>query len=179
MSVFVACVFFLNASQQHNLLPIAEEFGIEMCRALLGVYVYTGEDCNSAFKGKGKQRAINILQRYPQYVEVFAKLGDSWDIDRDIYHALEKFTCHFYGLPSFNTVDEARLFKLRTMCGNKNKITKKCKLDLYRLPPCKRSLYPHIKRVNFQTGRLKLSHVKIPEMPSTRPWLVDLRGWTT
>ena len=100
---------------------------------------------------------------------------------------LEKFTCHFYGLPRFNKVNKARLFKLRTMFGNKNKMTCKCKLDIYWLPPCKRSLYPHIKRVNFQTGRLKLSHVKIPEIPSPAPdhgWLISEDGllepqWTS
>ena len=60
-------IIFLGKNRKKiDLLPIAEELGIEMCKALLGVYVYTGEDCNSAFKGKGKQRAINLVQRYPQ-----------------------------------------------------------------------------------------------------------------
>lgn len=152
-----------------NLLPIAEELGLEMCKALLGVYVFTGEDCNCAFKGKGKTRAIKLLQTNPEYLDVFAKLGESWEVEREIYTGLEKFTCHLYGLPRFNKVNKARLFKLKSMCGNKNKISSKCKSDLHRLPPCKRSLYPHIKRVNYQTGRLKRSHIKIPDIPCPAP----------
>ena len=60
-------IIFLGKNRRKiDLLPIAQKLGIEMCKALLGVYVYTGEDGNSAFKGKGKQRAINLVQRYPQ-----------------------------------------------------------------------------------------------------------------
>ena len=116
-----------------------------------------------------------------------SSLGDNWAVDTEICKGLEKFTCHLYGLPRFNKVNKARLFKLRTMCGNKNKITRKSKIYLYRLPPCKLSLYPHINRENFQTGRLKLSHVKCPQVPSPSPdhgWLISEDGllepqWTS
>ena len=57
----------------------------------LGRSVYSGEDFNSAFKGKGKQCAINLVKRYPQLVEVFSKRGDSWNMDRDIYNVLANF----------------------------------------------------------------------------------------
>ena len=150
-----------------------------MCKALLGVYVFTGEDCNSAFKGKGKTKAIKLLQSNPEYLEIFAKLGESWEVGKDVYTGLEKFTCHLYGLPRFSKVNKARLFKLKAMCGNKRKINRKCKVELYRLPPCKRSLYPHIRRVNYQLGRLKRSHIKIPEIPSPAPehgWLISDDG---
>ena len=61
------------------------------------------------------------------------------------------------------------------MCGNRKKIRRKCRIHLYRLPSGKRSLYWHIKRVNYQTARLKRSHIKIPEIPSPAP----VHEWVT
>ena len=102
-------------------------------------------------------RAIKLLQSNPEYLGVFAKLGESWEVDSDVYDGLEKFTCHLYGLPRFRKVNKARLFKLKAMCGNK------------------RSLYPHIRRVNYQVARLKRSHIKVPVIPFPAP---D-HGWVT
>ena len=150
-----------------------------MCAALLGVYVFTGEDCNSAFKGKGKKRAIQLVQSNTDYLRVFAKLGDSWSATRSEYRELEKFVCALYGLPRFSKVNKARAFKLKAMCGNKKTISRKHRVDLYRLPPCKNSLKPHVDRVIFQLKRLKLSNVKKPDIPNPAPdhgWIVSESG---
>ena len=37
-----------------NVTELAKSFEPEYCTTLLGLYVFSGEDCTSAFKGKGK-----------------------------------------------------------------------------------------------------------------------------
>ena len=40
-----------------NVSELAERKGAEYCTAILGLYVFTGEDATSAFKGKGKEKS--------------------------------------------------------------------------------------------------------------------------
>ena len=54
-----------------NISELANEFGKEWCAALLGFYVFTGEDCTSAFKGKGKVAPLKLLQRNPKFHKTF------------------------------------------------------------------------------------------------------------
>ena len=42
---------------------------------VLEFYYYTGEDCTSAFKGKGKVGPLKKLQKNPRYLKTFQNLG--------------------------------------------------------------------------------------------------------
>ena len=79
-----------------ELLQISKKLGEKMCTALLGVYVYTGEDCNASFKNKGKVKAIKILEASPEYIDAFSKLGEEWEVSDDVVRSMEKFTCELY-----------------------------------------------------------------------------------
>ena len=46
-----------------NISELASGFGQEFCTVLLAFYVFTGEDTNSAFKGKGKITPLKKIQR--------------------------------------------------------------------------------------------------------------------
>ena len=54
-----------------NVTELAESLGSEYCCTLLGYYVYTGEDCTSAFKGKGKVGPLKKLQKNPKFQKAF------------------------------------------------------------------------------------------------------------
>ena len=54
-----------------NISELAESKGAEYCTALLGLYVFTGEDVTSAFKGKGKVGPLKKLQKTPRYHDTF------------------------------------------------------------------------------------------------------------
>ena len=54
-----------------NISEMASELGKNWCSTLLGFYVYSGEDCTSAFKGKGKVAPLKKLQKNPKYHEAF------------------------------------------------------------------------------------------------------------
>ena len=56
-----------------NVTELGESLGREYCSTLLGFYVYSGEDCTSAFKGKGKVTPLKKLQKNPKY-----HLGFRW-----------------------------------------------------------------------------------------------------
>jgi hypothetical protein len=54
-----------------NVSELAESKGSDYCTTLLGLYVFTGEDVTSAFKGKGKVGPLKKLQSHPKYHESF------------------------------------------------------------------------------------------------------------
>ncbi|KAI9541765.1 hypothetical protein NQZ68_027129 [Dissostichus eleginoides] len=106
------------------LLPL-ESLGEDCCATLLGFHVFSGEDCTSAFKGKGK---------------AFSQLGDNWNVKPEVLKQLEQFTCLIYGESRESSVDAVRAKLLRKMVGSK--------VDLARLPPCYDALKPHVQRLN-------------------------------
>ena len=52
-----------NRTRLHQ--KIATAIGSELCEALIGLHAYTGFDTMSAFAGKGKLRALQILKKRP------------------------------------------------------------------------------------------------------------------
>ena len=54
-----------------NVSELSESKGAEYCTTLLGLYVFTGEDVTSAFKGKGKVGPLKKLQNHPRYHDAF------------------------------------------------------------------------------------------------------------
>ena len=46
---------------------LAERKGAEYCTAILGLYVFTGEDATSAFKGKGKVGPLKKLHNHQAF----------------------------------------------------------------------------------------------------------------
>ena len=54
-----------------NVIEIAEMKGADYCTMILGLYVFTGEDVTSAFKGNGKVGPIKKLQSHHKYHAAF------------------------------------------------------------------------------------------------------------
>lgn len=54
-----------------NVTELAESLGSDYCSTLLGYYVFSGEDCTSAFKGKGKVAPLKKLQKNPKFHTAF------------------------------------------------------------------------------------------------------------
>ena len=61
-----------------NLSELAESLGEDYCATLLGFYVFSGEDCTSAFKGKGKVGPLKKLEKNPRFHKAFRQLGNDW-----------------------------------------------------------------------------------------------------
>ena len=54
-----------------NISELASTLGKEWCTTLLGFYVFTGEGCASAFKGKSKVTPLKKLLKTPRFHKVF------------------------------------------------------------------------------------------------------------
>ena len=54
-----------------NVTDLGRALGRDYCNTLLGYYVFSGEDCTSAFKGKGKVGPLKKLQKNPKYQAAF------------------------------------------------------------------------------------------------------------
>ena len=54
-----------------NVSDLATELGKQWCSTLLGFYVFTGEDCTSTFKGKGKIAPLKKLIKSPMFHNAF------------------------------------------------------------------------------------------------------------
>ncbi len=55
--------------------------------------------------------------------------------------------------------------------GKNNEIQKCSNIDLSKLPPCKRSLVPHCRRVNYRAAQFKCAHLNCPDPPKGHGWI--------
>ena len=152
----------------------AKEFGTEWCKVLLAMYVFTGEDCMSAFKGKGKVTPLKKLMKYPKFHKAFAALGEEWSIPDDVMQSLEEFVCLMYGFVRERSVNTVRFKMLNKMVGEDQTLTAKSKVDLGRLPPSYDSLITHTQRVNHRLACCKRAATPIFERPNPSE---EGQGW--
>uniref|UniRef100_UPI00358EE7FF uncharacterized protein n=1 Tax=Myxine glutinosa TaxID=7769 RepID=UPI00358EE7FF len=157
-----------------NVSELAESLGEDYCATLLGYYVFSGEDCTSAFKGKGKVGPLKKLEKNPRFHKAFSQLGDYWTLKPEALRQLEQFTCLMYGQSRESSVDIVRAKLLRKMVGEDKKLTSKSKVDLARLPPCHSALKPHVQRVNHRVALYKRADEAILEKP--KPY-DEGQGW--
>ena len=64
----------IGVGENHRLINVSEMAktkGREYCTAVLGLYVFTGEDATSAFKGMGKVAPLKKLEKNPKFQSVF------------------------------------------------------------------------------------------------------------
>lgn len=98
----------------------------------------TGEDCTSAFKGKGKVGPLKKLEKNPRFHMAFRQLGDDWDVEPRVAKQLEQFTCMIYNHSRESSVYVTHGKLLRKMVGENEKFTSKSKVDCLHasLPIC-------------------------------------------
>uniref|UniRef100_UPI0035902182 uncharacterized protein isoform X2 n=1 Tax=Myxine glutinosa TaxID=7769 RepID=UPI0035902182 len=160
--------------QPLNLSELAESLGEDYCATLLGFYVFSGEDCTSTFKGKGKVGPLKKLEKNPRFHKAFSQLGDYWTLKPEVLRQLKQFTCLMYGQSRESSVDVIRAKLLRKMVGEDKKLNSKFKVDLARLPPCHSALKPHVQRVNHRVALYKRADEAILEKP--KPY-DEGQGW--
>ena len=155
--------------------------GSPTCAALPSIHAFTGSDFTSSFVRRGKIRPLQLMEKDPEYVNVFASLGKSDQVDEDAMLKIEKFVCSMYGKPSYRDVNKLRydLFKTRYQPKSANKsFAFDDGLDLSLLPPCRDSLQRHILRCNYVALMWKQSHLAYPQLPPATDsgWKLDCSG---
>ena len=151
-----------------NMSQLAEKYYQDHITALLALHAFTGADCTSAFKGKGKVRPIKLLCRNSKFINIFAKIGKKWILDdENVIKGIEEFTCRLYGFgPRVQQVNEAREIKAKHISGSSLDLQPGVTFDLVNFPPCQRVLIQHLKRVNYQVCIWRRAHEQYPEIPS-------------
>ena len=96
-----------------DITQLARSLGNDQATTIMGLYMFTGDDCNSAFRGKGKVGPLKKLQKYPRFQKAFKDLGTDWKVKPGIYEALEEFTCLLYGNTRTKSINEVRLLMLK------------------------------------------------------------------
>lgn len=149
-----------------NVSELAEFLGPEYCSTLLGFYVFSGEDCTSAFKGKGKVNPLKKLQKNPRYQKAFSQLGTAWLVTDELQTEMESFTCTMYGQARMKSVDAVRAKMIKKMVGADQVLDSSSKVDLDRLPPPKVCLIPHVQCANYRVACYKRADQPIVEKPN-------------
>jgi len=85
-----------NKSRIVNISLLVEQLGSQLCRALIGLHIFTGCGSVSSFHGKGKRKAFAIAKESPEYLEAFATLGNLFDLDSVTFEVLQKFVSQLY-----------------------------------------------------------------------------------
>nr|XP_033967869.1 uncharacterized protein LOC117468025 [Pseudochaenichthys georgianus] len=148
-----------------NVTELSESLGPDYCSTLLGFYVFTGEDCTSAFKGKGKVNPLKKLEKTPKLHKAFRQLGADWMVTDELQEEMESFTCIMYGQARMTSVDTVRVKMMRKMVGADKVLDSKSQVDLERLPPPKVCLIPHVQRANYRVAFYKRADKAIIESP--------------
>lgn len=121
----------LDTGKQRGLINISEiatEKGPDYCTALLGIYVFTVEDGNRVFMGKGKIDPLKKLNANRIYHFVFKILEEEWTVSDDICSKIEVITCLMFGYTREKRINVVRAKMLRKMCGEDKQLTIKSKL---------------------------------------------------
>ncbi|GFR91613.1 DNA damage-inducible protein DIN7 [Elysia marginata] len=140
-----------------------------MCDALFGVHAFTGCDTTSCFAGKGKLRALNIIQKEEDLKVLFSKFGTSLVVSYDDCLLLESFVCILYGKTLHTGVNKVRYDIVRQRFkGKKGSIS----CNGGKMPPCSQVSLLHIKRANFQTLIWRNAVFQNPGLPKP-----EENGW--
>ena len=80
-----------------SLSDLAVSLGEDYCATRLGLDVFSGEDCSSAFKGKERLGLLTQLEKNPRLHKSFIQHGEEWNLKSHVLKQLEQFTCLMHG----------------------------------------------------------------------------------
>lgn len=144
-------------------LGISEQ---DFLKALIGVHALTVCDTLSAFSGKGKWKAIQLLLKNESYVKAIVEIGEIWSVSDATFNAAEALVCHLYGKKGEN-VD---LLCYELYCAKGGKVNPEA------LPPCRTSLRLHMKRANYRAAIWRRAVIPHPDVASSsREWLESMQ----
>ena len=126
------------------------------------MHAFTECDSTSAFCGKGKRKAFQLLKMDVELCNTMQKVGESFDISPDLYNECRRFVCQLYGSEENYTMSELRYM---LFCSKNAQSSQ--------LPPSEDALRLHVQRANYQAALWKkaMSQEPIPS-PSSHAWLL-------
>ena len=146
-----------------SLTAIAEQFGEDQCAALPGLHAFTGCDTTSAFSGKGKKAALDLVVAGGMNLKAMQQLEQTPVVSVELMLLCRQFVCALYGRPALSDVNEVRYQIFRTSaCQSAS------------LPTTEDALGNHVKRANYQTYVWRHAMTNAPlQSPHGQGWLVS------
>lgn len=152
---------------------IARKLGKPFCQALPGFHALTGCDTTSAFCGKGKAAAFQLVMSSDAYQNTLQTLGSAFAPTDQLLSACERLVCAIYGYDS----DDVNEVRYALFCAKA--------AESSQLPPTRDALRLHVRRANYQAGiwqRALESQPTLPH-PTGHGWTADgedlVIQWTT
>ena len=137
-------LIFRTGTQQRtrfiDLTALGVHYGPDVSSSIIGMHAFTGCDSTSAFCGKGKTKALNLITSNPSLAAAMRQLGTAISPPENLLPACEEFVCALYGKPQASHVNTLRyqLFCASTSCSPE------------KLPPSRDALAQHVLRANYQ-----------------------------
>ena len=78
---------------------------------------YSGCGTVSAFAGKGKMRAVNLLMRSQHFTSIFSALGEDWGTAKELVDNICTFVCSVY-----KPLDNVDLLRYHIYCSKGGKV---------------------------------------------------------
>ena len=123
----------IDLSLVMNSLEMQIDPGIDkncFLEALISVYVIKGCDTISAFAGKGKWKAVQLLQRSEKHVRAMASIGEEWEVSEDNFKYTEVLVCQI----DAKKCQSVNMLRYEIHCAKGGKV------EPVALPPCESSL---------------------------------------
>ena len=80
-----------------DITAVDRSLGEDVCKALPGMHAFTGCDSTSAFVGKGKKQAFQLLESDQEMCNAMKMVGNSFDEDEERLRGCAHFICSLYG----------------------------------------------------------------------------------
>ena len=130
-----------------------------------------------------KSCSIESSLKKKNFLFTFRSLGQASEIEDTAFNELEQFVCCMYGKPKYSSVNKLRydLFIQKYQPASGSLLSSGDGVDLSPPPPCRDSLYMHIKRANYQTLLLNSTQERFPDIPEPigHGWTTDDKGKLT
>ena len=116
-------VIYDSGSGKNRKRMLLSDFSLndEYKKCLIGFHAFTGNDYVSAFFKKGKMVCWKKMVKIPEFMTLFTKLGEHWEVSRQLVCEIEAFVCNLYGCKKSVSVNAARveLFQKNTYTNRK------------------------------------------------------------
>ncbi|GFO42671.1 hypothetical protein PoB_006917600 [Plakobranchus ocellatus] len=155
-----------NNRRQVNITDLAATMPKRLRGAIIGLHAFTDCDSTSCFAGKGKLKALKMLQGDQDHQDTFSRIGILETIAGQDMQVIETFVCQLYEKPSHTSVDKVRYDEVRQCFkGNKGIFSNSEGVDLSQMPPCQDVLMLLTQRANFQIKIWRASSSNFPDLP--------------
>ena len=126
-----------------DITSVANNMGINICKALPGFHAFTGSDSTSSFCGHEKKVPFELMisSSNTHHLSTMMSIGETVSPSPSLLSQCEEFVCHMYGKHKLQSINEARY---QLFCG------KGCSSE--QLPPTANELELHLMRACYQAA---------------------------